>query len=683
MIFRSSRVQQCCLALALLFCASPVWADDSPVTNATLSELRIWFAVMVVAAVGFLGFFWARGQVLFGVLSATVLLGSAARLWLTQPLWFPRLEISADPPENLIMLAILAAQATVTGLVLMRASGRAAIGSLVAGAGLFRLLLLLALVAAFCLSATPYVAYGYHVAYGLQIGVGGALSLVQMATIVAMFAIAGPDHMPRIPAAGLAVFAALTSAILAWTVFDRVPHVEDELAYLFQARTFAAGALWSPAPPEAAQPALEYYLIDVTGGKWLGVPAQGWAVVLSFGVLVGAPWIINPVLTGIAVWLAHDIVRRTISRERADMVALLMATSPWVLAVGATLMNHALMLVTVLLAWWCLLLAGQGSTRRAMLLAFVAGLALGWGFVTRPLDGLIVGGLTGLWLLRRLPGGIGQVLACGVGGILSGSAVFLFNYAITGDPLLTAQADYLSRLWPDTQNAFGFGDNVGPPAQSWGALDIWVGHSLSEAVLNLINAIASLNLELLGWAFGSLVPIWIVVIWRKKLTGFDRAMLVIFAALAGVLFFYWFTGTFYLGPRYWHTALLPILVLSAAGIEAINDRLPEQYRGRLQGIVLLLCAISVVTFTSWRGISKYDGYGGYTGDIRRQVEAADLGNVLVFVSTQGDIGSALYLNDPFLPPGKPIFLNDMGPEQNAAIITAFPRREVVYLSDAD
>ncbi len=681
MIFRSNRVQQCCMALALLFCASPVWADDTPVTNATLSELRIWFGFMVVAAVGFLAVFWMRGQVWFGILSATVLLGSAARLWLTQPLWFPRLEISADPPENLIMLAILAAQAGITGLVLIRPAGRAAIGNLVTGAGVFRLFLLLVLVAVFSLSATPYVAYGYHVAYGLQVGVGGALSLVQMATIVAMFVIAGPNQIPRIPAGGLAIFAALASAFLAWTAFDRVPHVEDELAYLFQARTFASGELWSPAPPEAAQPALEYYLIDVTGGKWLGVPAQGWAVVLSFGVLIGAPWIINPILTGIAVWLAHDIVRRTISRERADMVALLMATSPWVLAVGATLMNHALMLVAILLAWWCLLRAGEGSTRRAVLLAFIAGLALGWGFVTRPLDGLIVGGLTGLWLLRRLPGGIGQVLACGVGGILSGSAVFLFNYAITGDPLLTAQADYLSRLWPDTQNAFGFGENVGPPAQSWGALDIWVGHSPAEAVLNLINAIASLNLELLGWTFGSLVPIWVVFIWRKKLTGFDRAMLVIFVALVGVLFFYWFTGTFYLGPRYWHTALLPILVLSAAGIEAIADRLPEQHRGRLSSVVLLLCAFSVVSFTSWRGVSKYDGYGGYTGDVRRQVEAADLGNALVFVSTNGDIGSALYLNDPFLPPNKPIFLEDLGPEQNAAIIAAFPGREVVYLND--
>jgi hypothetical protein len=680
MKMRSGRVMWL-FAGAMALCGSAAWAADLAGSNATLAELRLWYAAVVIAALLVGGVFRQRGQFLFGLLGAALLLGSAARLWLTQPLWFPRLEISANPPENLIMLAILAGQAVLTGFVLVRPQGRAAITGLMAEAGRWRLILLLGLAAAFCVSATPYVAYGYYLAFGLQIGIGGALNLVQMATLVAVFTVAGPDRAPRIPVAALAVFATLASAALAWAAFDHVPHVEDEVAYLFQARTFAAGVLGSPAPPAAAQPALEYYLFDIRGDQWIGVPAQGWAIVLSLGVLAGVPWLVNPVLTGISVWLAHGIVCRAVSRERADLVALLMATSPWVLAVGGTLMAHSTTLVMVLLGWWCLLRAGEGSTRRDVLLALVAGLALGWAFVTRQLDGLIISVLTGLWLLRRLPGGIGQVIACALGGVLSGGVFLLLNLMITGDALLTPQADYLSRLWPDTQNAYGFGPNVGPPAESWGALDIWVGHSPAEGLLNLINGFAALNYELLGWTFGSLVPVWIAFIWGRKLTGFDRAMLVVFAILVGALFFYWFTGTFYLGPRYWHTALLPALALAAAGIETVRDRLPERHRGRLQCVILLLCAVSVVSFTPWRGVSKYNGYGGYTGDIRRQ--AAGLGNALVFVSTQGDIGSALYLNDPFLPEGKPIFLRDMGPEQNAAIIAAFPGRKVVYLGDSE
>ncbi|MEW2915907.1 hypothetical protein AB1A64_02445 [Ruegeria sp. ANG10] len=673
----------CGVAFALWACAGPVWAEEPTVTNATLTEMRIWFAAMTAAAVLLLAVFWSRRQLLFGLLGGAVLLGSAARLWLTQPLWFPRLEISTDPPENLIMLAILAAQAGLTFFVLMRPAGRAAIRCLFAQAGGLRLALLVVLIAAFSISATPYINYGYYTAFGLQIGVGGVLSLVQIATLVAVFTVSGPDHAPRLPVSGLAIFATLVSATLAWTAFDRVPHVEDELCYLFQARIFASGALWSPAPPEAAQPALDYFLLDIRDDRWLSVFAPGWSAVLSLGVLIGAPWLVNPLLTGASVWLTHDILRRTVSRERADLVALLMATSPWVLAVGASLMAHSATVFMVLVGLWCLLRAGSGSTLRDIALAFVAGLALGWVFVIRPLDGVIVGGLAGLWLLRRLPTGGGQVATYTAGGVLSGSAFLLFNYAFTEQFLLTPQADYFVRIWGDTGNAFGFGPTVGPPEKNFGALDMWPGHSPLEGLVNMLHGFAALNMELLGWVFGSLIPVWVALLWRNSLTKFDWAMLLAFLTIIGALFFYWFIGGFYIGPRYWYTAALPALVLAAAGIEEINRRLPEKHRGRLGNVVLLLCAVSVVSFTSWRGVSKYQNYGNYSGDIRRMAQAGDIGNALVFVSAHHNIGSALYLNDPFLPLDKPIFLRDLGAEQNAAVIEAFPGREVIYLGDAN
>ncbi len=660
----------------------PASAANTPDTNATTAELSLWFAVLAVVGLLVLVVFWRRGQGLFGLLGALFLLGSSARLWLTQPLWFPRLEISLGAPGTLVMLAVLTLQALVTCYVLMRHYVPGVPRDMLADLGKMRVVLLAGLVAALSVSATPYIAYGHYVPYALQTGLGGAISVLQIATLIALIVVAGPQTVPRLPVGVLAGFATLLSAILAWTAFDRVPHVQDELAYLFQARTFAGGALWAPAPPEGARAGLDYYLLDIRGDQWLGVTAPGWPAVLALGVLAGVPWLINPVLTGLSVLLAYDIVRRTVSRDRADLVALLMATSPWVLATGATLMTHSTTLIMTLLGWWCLLRAGSGSTRRDVFLALCAGLALGWVFVTRQLDGVIVSGLTGLWLLRRLPSGAGQVVACAIGGVLAGSVYLLFNLAVTGDLLLSPQADYLSRLWTDTANAFGFGANVGPPDKSWGALDIWIGHSPAEATLNLLNGLVALNIELLGWTFGSLVPIWALLLWRRGgLTGFDRAMLVVFLAIVAALFFYWFTGTFYIGPRYWHVAVLPVLVLSAAGIEELARRIPEHHRGRFGYVVLMLCAVSLISFTPWRGVAKYHGYGGYTDDIRQQAMVENWGHALVIVSTERDVGSALYLNDPFLSPGQPVFVRDLGADGNAATIAAFPDREVIYISD--
>ncbi|WP_171238985.1 hypothetical protein [Ruegeria sp. HKCCA5763] len=680
MIAQIGRGQWFRIALVLVLFGQPAWAMDASLTNSTAQALNLWFACQLAAGLLFLILFWFRRQVLFGVLGALVLLAGAARLWITTPLWFPRLEISPGALESHIMLAMVAVQAVVTCLVLVRHRGSGLPGGILAELGVVRVLLFFVLVAGFSVSATPYIAYGHLIPYILQIGVGGVLSSLQIATLLALFLVAGPDDPLRLPVAGLAVFATLASAALAWTAFDRLPHVEDEVAYLFQARTLARGALWTTPPPEGARAALEYYLLDIQGERWFGVTAPGWPILLTGGVLVGLPWLVNPILTGLTVLLAHGIASRTVSRSRADLVALLMASSPWALATGASLMTHSTVLFMVLLGWWCLVRAGPGSTRQDVILALCAGLALGWAFVTRPLDGLIVAGLTGLWLLRRLPGGIGQVVACALGSILAGSVFLLINHAMTGNPLLTAQADYLARLWPDTANAYGFGAHVGPPEKSWGALDIWTGHSPAEAVLNALNGLAALNLELLGWTFGSLIPIWALLLWRRRLDGLDRAMLVVLLAIVGALFFYWFTGTFYIGPRYWHVTLFSFLVLAAAGLEEIAHQMPERFRGRFGNVILLLCATSLIGFLPWRGVTKYHGYDDYTGDIRRQAAAEDWGHALVIVSSEGDLGAALYLNDPFLPSGQPIFARDLGPDRNAATIAAFPTREVIYFT---
>src|SRR5204863_4075393 len=52
---------------------------------------------------------------------------------------------------------------------------------------------------------------------------------------------------------GPCVLALLGLALGMWVslaVFERIPHNEDELAFLFQAKVFAGGALRAPSPPQ-------------------------------------------------------------------------------------------------------------------------------------------------------------------------------------------------------------------------------------------------------------------------------------------------------------------------------------------------------------------------------------------------------------------------------------------------
>ena len=47
---------------------------------------------------------------------------------------------------------------------------------------------------------------------------------------------------------GIALVAFLVGNLVASGVFERVPHLEDEVAYLFQAKVFALGRMYVPSP---------------------------------------------------------------------------------------------------------------------------------------------------------------------------------------------------------------------------------------------------------------------------------------------------------------------------------------------------------------------------------------------------------------------------------------------------
>ena len=123
-------------------------------------------------------------------------------------------------------------------------------------------------------------------------------------------------------------------------VLDSVPHIADSVAYLFQAKYFAAGKLYLAAPPDAAAFRMDHTIID--DQKWYGIFPPGWPAVLAIGVGGGTPWLVNPVLAGLNVVLLHKLVARLYSRQLAHLAAVLLAVSPMFLFTSASFMSHSL-----------------------------------------------------------------------------------------------------------------------------------------------------------------------------------------------------------------------------------------------------------------------------------------------------------------------------------------------------
>ena len=651
-----------------------------PAAGTMLAPIDRWALSVLALALLVLGLSVRRGAGWFGLLGFVFITGGGAQIYMTEPLWFPALHLKPQNGREWLMVGVMAVEAAVA----LTALGRVGVGRLAAEAGSRlgwgRIAIFLGLSFAFCCPVLNYVWRGAALAWFAHVVVGAVLIVLHLSVLVAMSQVKSPiSGLHRLSPIVPAGFTVLASLALGAFAFEHLPHVEDEVAYLFQARTFAGGALSVPAPPDAALPGLEYYLLEVRNGRWFSTSVPGWPLALAPFVALGVPWLLNPILAGVSVLLAYDIALRKVGRDQADLVALMMASSPWLLAAAASLMPHTLTLTLMLFAWWMVLRARAASGREVRRLV-LAGLAMGWIFMTRPLDGLVIGALTGIWVLAGPGGSLRRAAVYAAGCVATGSLLLVHNIQMTGAPFRLALSEYLDTHWGVGANAYGFGPGIGPPG-GWQMLDLWEGHGPLEAVLNTINQIASLQFDLLGWSIGSLALVFAFFLWQGRKLSFDWVMVVVIAAVVVVMALYWFADSYYFGPRYWFLASFPLLYLSARGYDALRTRFPGADGMnfiRIDSILGLCCVFGLLVFTPWRGVVKFHEYGSYHKTYREAARTGQFGNAVVILKKSGNEGSAFILNDPWLSGPGPIFLLDTGTLDEEALRAGFPGREIIH-----
>ncbi|HUG13823.1 MAG TPA: glycosyltransferase family 39 protein, partial [Thermomicrobiales bacterium] len=236
-------------------------------------------------------------------------------------------------------------------------------------------------------------------------------------------------------------------------VFDRVPHVEDEVAFVFQANVFASGQVLAEAPEQP-----EFFrapFVIVHEGHWFGKYTPGFPLVMAPGALIDRPWLVNPLLAALCVWLVYVIGRRLYGTSTGLVGAAFLVVSPFFLLQAGSLMSHLASLLWTLLF---LLLFEAAHRTRLPLPALGAGAALGMLFLTRPLTAVGVALPFLIWCgiyvardRRRFLGYVPIALAFApfVGALL------LWNQITTGDPFKSAYVLW----WP--YDRIGFGEGVG------------------------------------------------------------------------------------------------------------------------------------------------------------------------------------------------------------------------------
>jgi hypothetical protein len=507
-----------------------------------------------------------------------------------------------------------------------------------------------------------------------------------------------------------AVLAAVTFVVLAATNvvnLEHMPYVPDSIAYVFQAKIFASFRLTADPPP--VEGAFDFFRpppFALTETSWAAQYPFAHPLALAVGQLLGAPWLVPPLLGAGSVWLMFVVGRRAYNARSGLLAAVLLASSPFFIMNASDFMSHNTAAFFLLASLACVLM----RDRRPLLFGALGGLAFGLLLNTRPLTAAALSAPFGVWMLLQLVpretrrAELLRIAAFGAAGAVMALLFLGWNYTITGDAFQTG--------YQSTGVSFFDTSGPAPEPQPAGGVPAALGsggqHDSALGIGNERMQLALLLLVLHGWpqfiglAF-SLLPFLLGT--RKPHDWFFLACAV---AATGVWVTYESTGVMY-GPRYWYEAMPFLMLLAARGADRAADLIASGVaagqerrldaepalpwaRVAVFGFVGVLVALSLYGWllgqrATWQAdlvpnrASAMCCVLGVDDRIPQLVQERDLHNALVLVDPCGNnfvcYGSVFWRNNPTLD-GDIVYARDDADKRDE-IIAAYPGRDV-YLA---
>jgi len=339
-------------------------------------------------------------------------------------------------------------------------------------------------------------------------------------------------------------------------LFDRAPHILDAIAYTFQSKMFVAGMLTATPPPPSVLHAFPMPFSAIYRDRWFIQYPPGTAALQGLGLLVGLPWLVQPLLAAGAVVLIVLTAGRQYGPGTALLVLGLLVTSPFLLLTAGSFLSHVPALFFASVALYA---ATRYAERPALGWAALVAVGLGLAFLTREVVGVLFGltvilaGLTHGFALR----GRAVVRDIVVMGLIVGATLGLYlgyNAILTGVPFL------LPRLLVDGRDRYGFGPGVG----------FYNEHTLAAGFVNTEEQLVSLGFYLAGWPFGFSLALLLLPFLTRRLRPWDVAYGLLVVGYVVSYAAYYYHGIAF-GPRYLFEALPAFVILTARGFAALTE----------------------------------------------------------------------------------------------------------------
>lgn len=275
----------------------------------------------------------------------------------------------------------------------------------------------------------------------------------------------------------------LAALLIASMVHRFSPTSVDEMVQLAHAQALAAGRLGVP--------------LDGAAGAWLlqnGVPSDvGWVSIypplhtslLALGILLGVPWMVGPIMTGVATGAATALAQRWIGPLEGRLLGIFLLVSPFWLLLGASHLSHTSAAAGLALVG---LTASRAVDTRRAIWALGTGAAIGLAVGARPWVGLVGAAVlvAFLWApiaLRDRAAFVRYVGLAGIGGAPFAAMLLAWNARLFGHPL---RLGYSAAFGP--AHSLGFGTD--PWGNEYGIIEAvgYTGADLAQLGVRLLES---------------------------------------------------------------------------------------------------------------------------------------------------------------------------------------------------
>lgn len=446
---------------------------------------------------------------------------------------------------------------------------------------------------------------------------------------------------------------------------------DDEYCYYFIAQTLLKGRLYNISHPLA-----EFFNNNdiINNGKWYGFPTIGYPLILSLGVALKLPWLINPLISILILYMIFLIAKGVYDKKVAALSVVLLMFSPMFIFLGSTnLIYPATALIISIMIYSILKFLHSNKT----IWSISIGILLAALLFVRPIDTLIITIVMSAIFFKEIfipfrKERLRKIFIAVLIAIVGLMLFLLVNYFQTGNPFKLGIDVYC-------KGRIGFG--IGSQAPTNPPYVHTVTHAIKNTIKNLIRE----NFWLFGWPISLLFFIFC----RK-----NKWSIFLFSYFALHIFMYsmfWNSGLGFMGPFYYYTISPFTILLSASGIIVITQYSKDskyylKLKRFLPAFIVSLVLLNITIFLPIQSISLHNMVDGIQLMYRTVEKAGVHSNAIIFVEnikparaecTSQDFSNVVHglrNNSPDLVDDV-LFVNDLGVEKNAELLRYFTRRK--------